>query len=458
MVKVISQETFDAVVKENVEDFGMDMKEAIADAKEQFEKQGINLNNLVISEKGSQVVVESVQELFKDLSEDDLINHMKIIQGCCEQDLPQRVLATDNGAYSVLLKQIKTPSLRLEAVKTLSAIMDTNPDHLEAQGVALINNLLHDNPHGELAVAVLDWILNCCVRCEANREQFVVSGLLTRLASEARIEDKEIMLRVCRVWIALVQDDDIRVPFGKAHETARTIVENHDALKILTKSLTKFSSELDVLNICLSALANLAVRNEYCEEVVDEGGLIFLHDILVNNTEKAELVTRTLTLIKVLAGNDKVKGDVGKAGGIPLILAALDKHITKPGAVEAGCGALSAVTLRQPDNCKQVVDSNGASIITTAMDRHTKHSKVQGAAASAIRNIVSRNKELCQPFIDRDVEKLLNCALNQHGKRIGDTLRSALRDLGLKVELQEHWTGDKIKIKETFEESPEIQN
>ena len=37
----------------------MEMAEAIADAKEQFEKQGINLLNIVTSEKCSQVVVES---------------------------------------------------------------------------------------------------------------------------------------------------------------------------------------------------------------------------------------------------------------------------------------------------------------------------------------------------------------------------------------------------------------
>ena len=49
MVKVITQETFDAVVKENVDEFGMEMAEAIKDAREQFEKQGINLGNIVIS-------------------------------------------------------------------------------------------------------------------------------------------------------------------------------------------------------------------------------------------------------------------------------------------------------------------------------------------------------------------------------------------------------------------------
>lgn len=41
MVKVITQETFDAVVKENVEEFGLDLKEARKDAVEQFTAQVI---------------------------------------------------------------------------------------------------------------------------------------------------------------------------------------------------------------------------------------------------------------------------------------------------------------------------------------------------------------------------------------------------------------------------------
>jgi len=457
MVKVISQETFDGVVKENMEEFEMEMAEAVADAKEQFEKQGINLHNIVISEKGSQVVVESVQALFKDLPRDELVEHLKTILECCKTDLAQRVLATDNGAYSVLLKLAQS-SEKVLVLKTLTAVMDTNPDHLEKQGVNLLNSLLFEHRGGDVARAVLDLVLICCVRCEANRVQFVNSGILDKLEVVIREGEKEEVMGVCRIWIALVQDDDVRVPFGKAHDTARDVVENNNALQILTKSLTKFSSELDVLNLCLAALASLSVRNEYCQEVVDAGGLMFVHDILVKHTEEAELVTKTLRLIKVLAGNDKVKDDCGKAGGIPLVMAAMDKHITRPGTVEAGCGAVTGLTLRQVENSKQVMECYGADIITTAMERHMQHRRVQGGAAAAIRNIVSRDPGLSQGFIDNGVEELLNTALSQHGEDIGDTLRSALRDLGLKVELQERWTGEKILIKPTFEETPENES
>ena len=40
-----------------------------------------------------------------------------------------------------------------------------------------------------------------------------------------------------RVWQALVQDDDVRVPHGKAHENARSIVEDHGGLSKVTAAM-----------------------------------------------------------------------------------------------------------------------------------------------------------------------------------------------------------------------------
>ena len=142
MVKVITQDTFDSVVKENVEEFGMEIAEAVQDAKEQFEKQGVNLGNIVVSEQGSQVVVNAVKNLFKN---EDLLVNLKVIQDCCREDLPSRVLATDNGAYSILVKLgsgTESDQVKLEVVKTLVTVMDTNPDMLESQGIDIMNKIL----------------------------------------------------------------------------------------------------------------------------------------------------------------------------------------------------------------------------------------------------------------------------------------------------------------------------
>lgn len=45
--KQITQETFDAVVRENMEEFEMDLHEAVQDAVDQFKTQGVDMSNLI---------------------------------------------------------------------------------------------------------------------------------------------------------------------------------------------------------------------------------------------------------------------------------------------------------------------------------------------------------------------------------------------------------------------------
>ena len=119
----------------------------------------------MLSEKGSQVVVESGQALFKDLPHDELVGHLNTIQKYCKTNLAQRVLATDNGAYSVLVKLVQS-SEKVNVLKTLTVVMDTNPGHLETQEVNLLNSLLLEHGVGEDIQAVMDFLLICYVRCK----------------------------------------------------------------------------------------------------------------------------------------------------------------------------------------------------------------------------------------------------------------------------------------------------
>ena len=43
----ITQETFDAAVKENVDEFGLSLEEAIEDAVKQFVSQGVDLDGII---------------------------------------------------------------------------------------------------------------------------------------------------------------------------------------------------------------------------------------------------------------------------------------------------------------------------------------------------------------------------------------------------------------------------
>jgi hypothetical protein len=55
--------------------------------------------------------------------------------------------------------------------------------------------------------------------------------------------------------------------------------------------------------------------------------------------------------------------------------------------------------------------------------------------------MVSRNKALGDKIINLNIEELLRKILNQNDPYCFDEVKAALRDLDLKVELKELWTG-----------------
>ncbi len=54
---------------------------------------------------------------------------------------------------------------------------------------------------------------------------------------------------------------------------------------------------------------------------------------------------------------------------------------------------------------------------------------------------MSRNKSLGDKLINQNIEELLRKILNENDKQCYEEVKAALRDLDLKVELKELWTG-----------------
>lgn len=92
-------------------------------------------------------------------------------------------------------------------------------------------------------------------------------------------------------------------------------------------------------------LASIIVRNEFCQDVEDAGGLQYLLDIMTNFTDEEKINCQALKLIKALAGNDDVKAHIITSGSAPLIVSAISRlRVTlKPNT------SFSVILLR---NCK----------------------------------------------------------------------------------------------------------
>lgn len=94
MAKVITQETFDDVVKENIVEFCMSVEESREETVKQFEAQGINLANIIKDltvnpETGVPMLKESVEylrsnELTANSDKEQICNHLASVVAECK--------------------------------------------------------------------------------------------------------------------------------------------------------------------------------------------------------------------------------------------------------------------------------------------------------------------------------------------------------------------------------------
>lgn len=108
MAKVISQETFDDAVRENVIEFEMSVAEAKEETVKQFEAQGINLANIIkdltINEETGKPLLNETIDKLKTVADtandnvnfDELSKLLETLAKECSSSVPHRVVSSVN--------------------------------------------------------------------------------------------------------------------------------------------------------------------------------------------------------------------------------------------------------------------------------------------------------------------------------------------------------------------------
>ncbi|XP_061458057.1 armadillo repeat-containing protein 6 isoform X4 [Rhineura floridana] len=459
--KRITQETFDDVVQENISEFGMDPEEAVSEAVQQFESQGVDLSNIVkmapnsTSENGQEKqhailqTLDSLQKAVVDADSHEVDELLVSFAEQCRQELAIRYLAGQKGAYPAILAACQLAledrwSL-LRALHALSALLDGQPDLLDVSGQELLLRVLQDQrDNADLTLAAVRCVWHACLKHEQNRQDLVKGGVLALLAGAVvqHGDRADVVRAACLGLRVMTFDDDIRVPFGHAHDHAKMIVMEHNGLRILIEAAKAFPDDCTVLREICATLGHLSVRNEFCQEIVDLGGLNFMVALLADCIDHQDLVKQVLSAIRAIAGNDDVKDAIVNAGGTDLIVLAMSHHLGSPLVCEQSCAALCMLALRKPENCRVIMEGGGALAALQAMKMHPREVGVQKQACMLIRNLVSHTQDFSQPILEMGAEDLITEARTAH-RDCDDVAKAALRDLGCKVELQELWTGQK---------------
>ncbi|XP_077369859.1 armadillo repeat-containing protein 6 [Festucalex cinctus] len=456
----ITQETFDAAVRENVDEFEMDPDEALREAVEQFQSQGVDLSCIVKAvpaatsddkhQEQTHEILQALESLSVAQDSPDSTKAAADIKCFTEQCLlgfAQRYLAAQKGAYPVILsycqKSMGEREATFAALSALSALTDGQPDLLDADGKRfLLDALEQHQDDSSVTRAAISAVRHACLKHEQNRQDLVKAGALPLLTSAVKRHSgcAEVVKEASAALRIMTFDDDVRVTFGHAHEHAKMIVLQHNGLKVLIDSAKAHNDNITVLSELCATLSRLAVRNEFCQDICDLGGLKLMMTLLAGSYESAELVRQVLSAIRAVAGNDDVKDAVVKAGGVQLIVIAMNRHMIISAVCEQGCACLSVLALRKPNNCKVIMEEGGALAAVQAMKSHPGVVNVQKQACMLLRNLVSHQPNYSQPILEMGVEALILQALRAH-RDCGDAAKAALRDLGCQVELRELWTG-----------------
>ncbi|XP_073961109.1 armadillo repeat-containing protein 6 homolog [Choristoneura fumiferana] len=465
MVRVITQETYDEVVQENIKEFDMSAEEAIQDATAQFEAQGVDLSNiikdLVLSSGEDHAVSKAItklKELKNEGDDGEIFKELEILKAECNKDIARRVKAGKEGAYTVLLELLqarqktyseeaneKDARYIVNVLNCLVALMDVQPDLLDQRGVDVIKNILDNTEDENILMATLKWTSTCCIKHEMNRQRLFAKNIASNLKSLLQVQNNvKLLSEVLAVIRKFPLDDDIRVEFGKAHDHAREL--GFLMLDSLT-NLLKENSRPPLVSELMQTISSLLVRHELCAAVAD-GGAGVLFTVLADNADNAAVVQQASRLITALAGNDDVKRQLVKSGIVPIMVLMLTRHCNNASATSSNLKCVAALALREPEHSRQFYDCGAPEAIVDCLNRHPDHPGVQKNGCWAIRNMVARCRDMNPKFKELGVEAILNRAYERFLDDFGFDVKSALRDLECDVKFDEQWTGKGFELEQ----------
>ena len=224
-------------------------------------------------------------------NEEDLLNDLKKLCQELNKDESNRKLAESQGAGALLLASckhcVKNEELLTAGVDAFGSFLNGQGNVASSETIQFLLQCLKDfKDRVNLSAVLIKAIRLSCIKSEANRQTFVHGDIIPTLINTLKTHQQcpLVIKEACFALRVLTFDDDMSVPFGKAHEHAKLIVAE-SAIAVLLNMLDVHQQDVEVASELMSTLGRLAVREEFCKEVVDLGGLKIILQILQNNIE-----------------------------------------------------------------------------------------------------------------------------------------------------------------------------
>jgi len=459
--KKISQDTFDEVVTENVDDFGMEAAEAIADAVKQFTTQGVDLTLIDTSGGvGKQEVLDAIEVLKGPLegNEEGCLKAMEELQTLCadkhEFGKRNQVLMNTKGGMNAtmnLLSKDNSPAVIIASANLLNTICKTNLDNrdfFEPGGSQRVIDILAaqplDNPDAEvntdITTPVLGLMKTVVKISENNKVWMMARGAVVVLAaiiSSTRPLSSgwnDTTSEACKSVRGLCVHDDLRKEHSCAFENGRAFMKE-GIMAPLIKLAATFSEEgrTEVASGAMAAAKQLITSEESVVYASKQGAMALPLAVLSWPHSTLSLVRSLLGLMRNLCADDERKSKLTLDGTLPLLVAALanETYNSDPVTVEHGFACFAAMSLRSPANSDRLAAAGALDVLVMGMRKYDDKVALQRQACLCIRNIAARCEHLRGPILDAGLEPMLRAA-GRYQDSV-DEAYGALRDLGCEV-------------------------
>jgi len=470
--KRITQETFDEVVSENVEEFEMDVKEAIAEAVKQFQSQGVSLANIDTSGGVGRPEMDAAMEALLGAPQGEALSEaLRHLNELCdsthEMGARNRTLMVTFKGASVLnaLHALVAPSQPAEslilAMKLLKTICKGNVearDFFEPNGSLNLVAVVRSPEHAK-STAVINAafeLARCVAKSENNKYQLVKKGLgeiiASILGSEAlsgsltllldggsgeegeRVAKAAVLQNACLTMRGLCIHDDLRREMSCAMDNGKFFINASNVVPALMQLSAAFKTLPAVAGAALSAAKTLVTTEEAVQVMAQNGAMSLPSAILGHPASPSVLVRHLLGLTRNLCADDLRKDRLVSDGTLELLVASLSDSERSADAVlvEHGLACLAAMSLRSPSNSVRIMATGAAEVLVRCLRRHADKSAVQRQGCLTVRNISARCPEYRMAFLDAGAEAVLRAA-GRHQAAV-DEAYGALRDMGVDVQ------------------------
>ncbi|KAH7865499.1 hypothetical protein Vadar_007458 [Vaccinium darrowii] len=406
----ISQQAFDEMVKENIDDLGMDPTEALQDAIETLTLQGVDLSGIVTCKEDP--VIQSLDRL-KQLNSNwtdrigkdgdevmDLLD--KLTELCSAEGSGNAAIGTRNGG--------------IELVCSVCSKLRGGSDQGLVSGLKTLASLLHDVQSGDtfqrsggpkMVMAILSDISQSSNILNGGFSVVAAAATGNEIVKESFMELKidELMLQILRthgegsihslydaIRILLTPDDN-RVVASQVYGYARRFAKTGIA-EVLVESLKEGLSSPSLVSATVTLKA-VAVNDEICRSIAESGGVDAVLRCIDDSGEQGnQTVARVCcSLLSKLAGSDTNKSAIVQKGGMDRLIKLAARFSDDPSVLQEVMSIISILSLRSPDNAARAIEAGAGDLAIQAMQSFPGAHQMQRNACLMIRNLVARSPE-----------------------------------------------------------------